>query len=248
MQALSILQMPHSFQNSNNFAPMPQLLHPSSTSENQIKFENEENVEEEQEFSFVPFDDQKTLTFADEMFENGKIRTTSTTFDQYLVSPVIAHSNTFSLQSPLKKLFVVQQLNKFSFQSKDILKGSCKETFQKDTVVEVEDSNKKHKKSKSTSFSKIWRFRENIKLRRNSDGEDAFVLFNPSGSVSLTSNEAKKGKSGKCKITQSPHEKHYVMNKRKTETSRRRSFLPYRKNLIGFFTNVNGFSRNVNPF
>ncbi|CAJ1940131.1 unnamed protein product [Sphenostylis stenocarpa] len=233
--------MPCSFQKSDN-PRLDQYL----IGKNEIEFENEENVEEEQEFSFAPFDDQKIVKFADEIFHNGKMRTTIISFDQYLFSPIAHHNNTFSLQPPLKKLFFVQQLNEFSSQSKGgVLKGSCNET-----VVEVEASNKKSKKSKSASFSKIWRFKESLKLRSNSDDKDAFVFFNPSQSnmMKKDSGISKKERCGKCKTTLSPHEKLYVMNKKNTETTKRKSFLPYKKNLIGLFTNVNKFSKNLNPF
>ncbi|TKY58643.1 hypothetical protein E2542_SST15711 [Spatholobus suberectus] len=123
------------------------------------------------------------------------------------------------------------------------------------TMVEVEASNNKCKKSKSTGFSKTWRFRENMKLRSYSDGQNAFVFLNPLGSMSTRSNDAKeknvvskKGNGAKCKTSLSPHEKLYMMNRKGKENSKRKSFLPYRQDLIGFFTNVNGFSRNIIPF
>jgi len=106
----------------------------------------------------------------------------------------------------------------------------------------VKASNRKSNKSKSTSFSKTWRFWKSFKLRSNSGGKGAFVLLNTSRSMKLRSTKAnkdsgtsKKGKTTKCKTTLSPQEKFYLMNKRKNETIRRRSFLPYRQNLIGFF-------------
>lgn len=249
MQAMSILQLPYSSPKSNEFVPILPKLDPHSTNENQIHFEKEEKVEED--FSFAPIDDQQGFTFSDEIFENGKIRRTSMDFEQCTISPITHDNNILSFQPSLKRLFVVQKLNKFSSQ----LKGSCKDTSQNHIVVDVEASNKKCKKSKSTGFSETWRFRESFKLRSNSDGKDIFLLFNPSKSVELMSTEAKKdnifskkGKPEKCKTTFSSHEKFYVMNKRRNETIRQKSFLPYRQNLIGFFTNKNRFSRNHNPF
>ncbi|KOM31651.1 hypothetical protein LR48_Vigan01g120600 [Vigna angularis] len=250
MQAISILRLPHSSPESNDFVPILPKLDPRSTNEYQIHFEKEENVEEE-EFSFAPFDPKKGFTFSDEIFENGKIRATSINFEQCTISPLTHDNNILSFPPLLKRHFVVQQLNKFSSQ----LKRSCKDISQNHIVIEVEASNKKCKKSKSTGFSETWRFRESFKLRSNSDGKDTFVLFNPSNSVQLMSTEAKKfniiskkGKTEKCKTTFSSHEKLYVMNKRRNESIRQKSFLPYRQNLIGFFTNKNTFSRNHNPF
>ncbi|TKY60859.1 hypothetical protein E2542_SST17962 [Spatholobus suberectus] len=122
-------------------------------------------------------------------------------------------------------------------------------------MVEVVASNDKCKKSNSMGSSKTWRFQEYLKLRSNSDGKDAFVLLNPSGSMPMRSNKAKKenvvskkGNGKKCKIVLSAHEKLYVMNRKRTENSKQKSFLPYRLGLIGFFTNKNRFTKNLHPF
>ncbi|XP_029130288.1 uncharacterized protein LOC109813836 [Cajanus cajan] len=112
-------------------------------------------------------------------------------------------------------------------------------------MVEMDASNFRCKKSKSLGFSKIWRFHKDIKLQTNSDGQDAFVLLSP---LKKENNFLNKRKDGKCITTLSPHEKVYVMNRKRMENSKQKSFLPYRPNLIGFFTNKNRFSRNVNPF
>ncbi|TKY58644.1 hypothetical protein E2542_SST15712 [Spatholobus suberectus] len=61
-------------------------------------------------------------------------------------------------------------------------------------MVEVEASNNKCNKSKSMGFSKTWRFRENMKLRSYSDGQNAFVFLNPLGSVPMRSNDVKEKK------------------------------------------------------
>ncbi|KAG5017219.1 hypothetical protein GmHk_08G023636 [Glycine max] len=255
MHALSILRMSHLFHKSNDVAPIPSMLNQNFISENQIQIDKEENFEEQQEFSFPNFCAQGTFTFADDIFDNGKIRPKSTTFDQSLIFTIVQDNDTLHLQPPLKKLFVDKELNGFSSQSKGTSKGSCNETSQKMTMVEVLTLNNQCKKSKSTGFSNTWRLREDIKLRSISDGKDAFVLLNPSGSMPMKSNEAKeeivvsKRKKGeKRKTTFSPHEKIYVMNKKRKETNKRKSFLPYRQNLIGVFANVNGFSRILSPF
>ncbi|TKY60861.1 hypothetical protein E2542_SST17964 [Spatholobus suberectus] len=122
-------------------------------------------------------------------------------------------------------------------------------------MVEVVASNDKCKKSNFMGSSKTWRFQEYLKLRSNSDGKDAFVLLNPSGSMPMRSNKAKKesvvskkGNSEKCKIVLSAHEKLYVMNRKRKEISKQKSFLPYKRGLIGFFTNRNRFTKNLHPF
>lgn len=255
MQALSILRMSPSFHKSKDVAPISLKLNQNFIGENEIQIDNEENFEEQQEFIFACFSTQGILTFADEILDNGKIRLTSTTSDHSVGFTIEEDNDTLALQPPLKKLFVDKELNGFSSQSKGTSKGSCNETSQKMTMVEVLTLNNQCKKSKSTGFSNTWRLREDIKLRSISDGKDAFVLLNPSGSMPMKSNEAKeeivvsKRKKGeKRKTTFSPHEKIYVMNKKRKETNKRKSFLPYRQNLIGVFANVNGFSRILSPF
>ncbi|KAG4924442.1 hypothetical protein JHK87_049982 [Glycine soja] len=72
--------------------------------------------------------------------------------------------NTLPLQLSPKKLFVVDQLNHFSSQSKGTLKESCKETSQKMKMAEVETLNNKCKKRKFMDFSNTWRLWKNTKL------------------------------------------------------------------------------------
>ncbi|KAG4924444.1 hypothetical protein JHK87_049984 [Glycine soja] len=255
MQALSILRMPPSFHKSKDVAPISLKLNQNFIGENEIQIDNEENFEEQQEFIFACFSTQGILTFADEILDNGKIRLTSTTSDHSVGFTIEEDNDTLALQPPLKKLFVGEQLNNFFSQSKGTLEESCNGNSQKMATVEVETSNNKCKKSKSMGFSNTCRLPKSTKLRSNSDGKHTFVLLNPLGSMPMKSIEAKeesnvskRGKDGKCKTTLSPHEKFYVMNKKRKETNKRKSFLPYRKNLIGFFTNINGFSRILSPF
>ncbi|RDY07509.1 hypothetical protein CR513_08372, partial [Mucuna pruriens] len=201
---------------------------------NEIHIDSEEDVDEQQEFSFACIGPQARLIFADEIFDNGKIRPTLATFDEPLDFTTTHDNETLPLQPPLKKLFVVEKLNSSSSQSKGLLKGSCNKTSQNLTMLEVEASNKKCKKSKSTGFTKSWRFREYLKHRSKSDDMNAFVLLNPSATVQMRCSEVKeeivdstKGKDGKCKTTLSPHEKLYVTNRKRNEASKRKSFLPY---------------------
>ncbi|CAH2033734.1 unnamed protein product [Thlaspi arvense] len=125
------------------------------------------------------------------------------------------------------------------------------------------------RKSNSTGFSKLWRFRDLV-LRSNSDGRDAFVFLNSnvgdktqssSSAAKLTSHDDKKpteeiktrkDKKGKGKTTssekrtKSAHERLYMRNRAVKEEGKHRSYLPYKQ--VGFFTNVNGLSRNIHPF
>ena len=128
------------------------------------------------------------------------------------------------------------------------------------------------RKSNSTGFSKLWRFRDLV-LRSNSDGRDAFVFLNNSNDKTRTRSsssssstaaeendkkvitEKKKGKEKtstssetkkKTTTTKSAHEKLYMRNRAMKEEVKHRSYLPYKQ--VGFFTNVNGLSRNIHPF
>lgn len=83
MQALSIIRMPPSFHKSNDVASISLRLDQNFNGENQIQIDNEENLEEQQGFSFACFGARGTLTFADEILDNGKIHLTST-FDHSL--------------------------------------------------------------------------------------------------------------------------------------------------------------------
>ncbi|KAK7386880.1 hypothetical protein VNO78_27227 [Psophocarpus tetragonolobus] len=250
LQALSILQMSRSFPNSKEFAPVPLRPNVDVVGEAEIQINDEENVYEQEEFSFACFDAQETLTFADQIFENGKIRPTYTTFHQSPLSATSSDNDTLHV----KNLFVVEQRNSFFSQSEGIVRGSYNKISQNVATTTTEDSNKS-KKSKSTGSSKTWRFRHSMKLRSNSEGEYAFVIFNPSVPMPPISDEvkeervfSKKGKGEKCTTTSSPHKKLHLVDKKRKTTIKRKSFLPYRQNLIGFFANVNAFSRHHNPY
>nr|GLL49951.1 uncharacterized protein LOC109166781 [Ipomoea trifida] len=119
------------------------------------------------------------------------------------------------------------------------------------------------KKSNSTGFSKLWRFRD-LAHRSNSDGRDAFVFLNAAekkiggggvkvnaggeiNNVTAAQQQQQKKKKNSKNVTALAHER-YLRSKAKDE-ERRRSYLPYRPELVGFFTNVNGgLTRNVHPY
>ncbi|KAK7361875.1 hypothetical protein VNO77_03964 [Canavalia gladiata] len=250
MKALSVLSMPHSFLKSNDLAMVSVELDLDFDAKCQIHNENEENVDEKEDFSFACIEPQGTLVSADEIFDNGKIKPTYPIIKRSFIFTTANGNDTLTLQPPLKKVFV-KQVNNFTLESKGV--NNVNEKLENTMMVEMKASNEKCKKSNSTGFSRIWRFRQNTKLRSNSDGKDAFVFLNPS--VPIRSNQAKeenvvsnKEKDKKCKKSMSAHEKHYVTNRKRKESVKRKSFLPYKKDLIGFFANVNGFSRNLHPF
>ena len=296
MATLSVLPLPYKFPDSDDFTFVSAKFDRDFSFKLKIdhhdeKFEEEEK--KEQEFSFACTNPQTSLVTADEIFDNGQIRPIFPVFDQSTVFAA-AHGGAASpLLPPLKKLFVEQQRDVFSSGSETngAPEGPLRESSHETTTLEVEvkDSRGTCEKSNSTGFSKLWRFRRELKLRSNSDGKDAFVFLNPPepakpekpGEAKVKNDAVKKGKAGETKVkndvvkngkakeaeakakndvvkhgkvgmrktmSSSAHEKLYVMNRKRKESDKRRSFLPYRNQLVGFFANMNAFSRNVHPF
>lgn len=251
MQALSILSVPQSFLDLDDLAPIPAKHDSQCNTIHEIHNDDQKNIDEK-EFSFACNDTKVMPIFADDIFDNGKIRPLFYACEQSLL--LGSESNVFSspLRPPLKKLFVKQNNNFCSERS-----GSVKEAHDNPSqnliMVEVTASNNSCKKSNSTGFSKMWRFRQDLKLRSNSDGKDAFVFLNPPlqenhNGAKVKNIPVKKGNGGKCKTTLSAHEKLYVMNRMRKESTKRKSFLPYNQNLLGLFFNASTFSKNLHPF
>lgn len=238
---------------------------------NQLEVEEEEvNEGEEEEFSFVCLNPDSFSISAEDVFQNGQIRPIFPLFNQDILfadengSGLKSEDGDVSLRPPLKKIFVEDSPETTMLSSSEPAGPYCEWKSGYKTVVE-EISPNTCKKSNSTGFSKLWRFRD-LMVRSNSNGKDAFVFLNqpPSSSTSSVKTEkksekeeknpkvkvdgeikmVKKVKSGKTKS--SAHEKLYVQNRAMREGDKRRSYLPYKQ--VGFFTNVNGLSRNVHPF
>lgn len=235
--------------------------------------EGEEEEEEDDDFSFVCLNPDGSLISADDAFSNGQIRPIFPLFNQDLLfakeddSPLKPADGTTLLRPPLRKLFIEGRDSTSTPLEPEAEGPYCEWSGR--TVEEA--SPEACKKSNSTGFSKLWRFRDLVH-RSNSDGKDAFVfLTNPSSvksaktaKIEKNENPEKKGKekvkaSGEkdkkkgvkvkgSKATASAAEKHYVKGRAIREGEKRKSYLPYRQDLVGFFTSVNGFSRNVHPF
>lgn len=222
--------------------------------------EEEEQERDEAEFSFVSVNPESPIA-ADVAFSNGQIRTIYPMFDQTLLYEYVnddgevKNSSSSSLRAPLRKLFVQERLNPEAEPA-----GPFCEWSSGKIVKEV--SSDSCKKSSSTGFSKLWRFRELI-VRSGSDGKDAFVFLynsnnyknNNKDKIRSSVNKTKvKKTSGKVKnenvkkvraeTVSSMYEKHYLNR----ESDRRKSYTPYRQDLIGFFTTVNGLSKNVHSY
>lgn len=204
---------------------------------------------------------------AEDAFINGQIKAVYPLFNRDLLFTDEAsgdlHEN-LPMRPPVKKVFVETSGQVVSSlpEGERGAGTSCDWSDRK----AVEASPEICKKSNSTGFSKIWRFKDFLG-RSNSDGRDTFVFLNnghghgPAEHVAAAKGEekserkeaaakvsgkAKKGGKGKT-APLSAHEV-YLKSKAKEE-DRRRSYLPYRPELMGFFTNVNGgLTKNVHPF
>ncbi|XP_075503975.1 uncharacterized protein LOC142541303 [Primulina tabacum] len=205
---------------------------------------------EEEEFSFTCGAADMSPIAAEDAFINGQIKAISPLFDRDLFS---THDELDSLHEnlptkpPVKKIFV-ETKDSGELTSANAGIGARK-------AVEV--SPEVCKKSNSTGFSKIWRFKDFLG-RSNSDGRDAFVFLNDNshappmmeasekGGEERVERKLPKAKKGKT-ASLSAHEV-YLRSKAKDD-EKRRSYLPYRPELMGFFTNVNsGLSKNVHPY
>lgn len=245
--------------------------------------EEEEEVEDgdddEEEFSFACGIDAPPIA-ADEVFYNGQIRPLFPLFNQNLLlsdEDLEALKEQLPIRPPVKKIFIQTEDNPIpatssnsSTESEEIAGPFCE--WSKNKAIEATPDNPEVcKKSNSTGFSKLWRFKDFLH-RSNSDGRDTFVFLNPTTPVKveekvvrkdeMTSSDKKisvevkvngkvitqKKKKGVKKSEAVLAHEAYMKSKAKAE-DRRRSYLPYRPDLVGFFTNANGgLSRNVHPF
>ncbi|KAE9597515.1 hypothetical protein Lal_00030019 [Lupinus albus] len=242
MQALSII-LPHTFNDSKELSPISTKPNEDLNSNLKVEHEEEENFEE-QEFRFSCPNPQGTLIFADEIFNNGQILPIFPILDQSSLYVDSQNKETLSLRPPLKKLFVEHQ----KFHEEPLNKWP-----EEMTVLEVNTTHDMCKKSSSTGFSKQLRIRKDMKLRSNSEGDDTFILINPSSSappkqVKDKNVMKKKTKEEEHQIKFSAFEKHYMMRRTRKECHKRRSFLPYKQVMFCFFSNTNIFSRNIHPF
>ncbi|XP_059289457.1 uncharacterized protein LOC132042973 [Lycium ferocissimum] len=229
--------------------------------------EVEEDDDEEEEFSFACGIDAPPIT-ADEVFYNGQIRPLFPLFNQNLLlsdEDIEALKEQLPIRPPVKNIFIQTEDNPIhaTSSSSEEIAGPCCE-WSKNKAIEAttnEDSPEGVcKKSNSTGFSKLWRFKDFLH-RSNSDGRDTFVFLNH---TTTTNTPAKAEEKVKVKVDEKVTEKkkkkkgvkksegvlaHEAYMKSKAKAEGRRSYLPYRPELVGFFTNVNGgLTKNVHPF
>ena len=233
------------------FTPVEDKIDLCCSTKQKIHNNDEENIDE-QEFSFPDANFQDIRIFAGDLFENGKLRTLLPHFDQSRFDTSTPNNVASHIRPPLKKIFIN---NSISPQSRP--DGNSKETqnefLENITLVEMLESKEHCKKSNSTGSSNLWRFRQNMDLRCNSDNRDSLVILNSSVPKSHVKTKVesiviKKRKEEQPKKALSTYEKLYLTNKKRKGSNKQRSFLPYKHQLFGFFTNMNGLSRNLHPF
>lgn len=245
------------------------------TEDQEVAYEGVDDDEDEEEFSFTCTKPDGLPISAENAFQDGQIRPIFPIFNRHLLFGEEDNGNSSkgreasSPRPSLKKIFFEEQdqHRSSSDQLEEALNRRHCEWSEKKAV---DASPGLCKKSNSTGFSKLWRFRDLV-TRSNSDGKDVFVFLNSNSTNTRPSNEeAKKmakaekivemegnkrlgqqtsvkvkAKGKKGETASSVHEKLYVKNRAKKEENKRKTYLPYR---VGFFTNVNGLSRNVHPF
>lgn len=165
--------------------------------------EEEENEEEEggeeEEFTFSCTNPDGSPISADDVFVNGQIRPIFPIFNRDLLfgggydGDLKSKVDSLSLRPPLRKLFVEERDGSSESASEsDELESVPAETYCEWSGAAsgrgkaVEASPELCKKSNSTGFSKLWRFRDLVH-RSNSDGKDAFVFLNHSSPSSSSS-------------------------------------------------------------
>ncbi|XP_050877873.1 uncharacterized protein LOC127081690 [Lathyrus oleraceus] len=267
VQALSILCTPHPFLDFSCLSPIQDKVDPCCGTNDQIsddasfdfdnfafiqdnldpysqinKFKKATKKNEEQEFSFACTNVKGMHIFADDIFENGKMRALLPTFDQSLQLFPTINNNASHIRHPLKNIFIKNYLSPQSISS-GISKETQNEILQN---ITMKASSECYEKSNSTGSSNLWRFRQNLDLRSNSDHKDSFVILNPSESKTSIKPNVENIIIKKRKVT--AYEKLYVTNKARKGSNKRRSLLPYKHGLFGFFTNMHELSRNLHPF
>ncbi|MED6184441.1 hypothetical protein PIB30_047452 [Stylosanthes scabra] len=178
---------------------------------------------DQHDFTFPSADPpQGSLLAADEIFHNGRIRTTT--------SPHYDQSMLFSAADG------------DAGQESPLLPPPTKR--RRETTTLAVETMETWQKCNSTGFSKLYRYRRDVKHRKNSEGTDAFVFLNRPPAPEMVEKKKEVVKCGKRKTAPSSwaHEEFYLMNRKRTESNKRRSFLPYKKHIFGLFSNMNGFS------
>ncbi|XP_027153779.1 uncharacterized protein LOC113753741 [Coffea eugenioides] len=225
-------------------------------------YEDYDDDEDEDDFSFA-FDGVNFSTIsAEDAFDNGQIRPVYPLFNRdILLGGGVGDGQDLETL----RMMVFKATTSSSTADEEAVGPYCE--WSKKVVEAL--TPKGCKKSSSTGFSKIWRFKDFVH-RSNSNGRDAFVFLNhPTPSAAAPSAaavsarkeekaaegvplkkvngnngavgvEAKKVKKVKKSKTAALSPHEVYMRSKAKEGDRRRSYLPYRPELVGLFTNVHG--------
>ncbi|KAM7269006.1 hypothetical protein ACFE04_024503 [Oxalis oulophora] len=211
-----------------------------------IDNDDDDDDSDEEDFSFAAVNHAGSPISADEIFEDGQIRPVFPIFGRDMFD-----SKSLIMMPPVKKLFIEEPVDDETFEPAGPF---CE--WRGKTVHEASPDS--CRKSNSTGFSKLRRFRERV-LKSNSDGKDAFVFLNDANDMITNGNgngnneseikkeeKEKKSKKNKNKKKEESTALTAYMKSKAKENDKRRVYLPYKQ--VGFFTNVNGLTRNVHPF
>ncbi|GAB2214262.1 hypothetical protein Droror1_Dr00018603 [Drosera rotundifolia] len=241
-----------------------------STSTRGEQDDHDDDDDEDFEFEFV-CEQSKSPIAADDIFEDGQIRP----LFHFVLHDSSDHHETTSSSSPIRKVFI----ERTDRSEETAAEGPACAWLDKSNVNVEETSSAPEicKKSNSTGFSKMFRFRDML-LRSYSDGRDAFVFLAnhkrvdkhetttttatttttiaATTTTTMASSQKEKVSTKERKTSSVPGKgkKKTASNvmqygrKKTGEAARRKSYLPYRQDLVGFFTSVNGMSRNVHPY
>lgn len=144
-----------------------------------------EDEDQDEEFSFACANPDGSLICADDVFQNGEIRPVFPIFNRDLLfaggddGHGAGGRGASSAWPSLRKIFV-EEANDLrpssSASESDELEGVPEGTYCEWSGKAAAMSS--CKKSNSTGFSRLWRFRDLVH-RSSSDGKDAFVFLNP---------------------------------------------------------------------
>lgn len=212
----------------------------SGIDESQLRTHGDyEEEDKDEDFTFAINGGDSSPISADDAFEHGQIRQAYPLFNRDLL--LSEGDLSLPVRPPVENVFIESPARK-----SDEIDRIAAGPYSKSTEMS--------KKSNSTGFSKLWRFKEYMQ-RSNSDGRDAYVFFNHSETKNSGSSEKKAAVGEKKKVkkgdkTMSSHEVYLKKKGYNPEEERRKSYLPYRPELVGFFTNVSGggLSKNVHPY
>ncbi|KAI8558040.1 hypothetical protein RHMOL_Rhmol04G0057500 [Rhododendron molle] len=166
--------------------------------------EDEDDEEEEEEFTFACIGAEESTVSAEDAFHDGQIKPVFPLFDHSLL---LARDSALGREDlprrpPVKKVFIEAEDSPSPTAAEEKIDGlegeNAAEMYCAWSGKAVEASPEICKKSNSTGFSKIWRFRE-LTNRSNSDGRDAFVFLNNNESKTTSPSKTEEKREGEVK-------------------------------------------------